>query len=706
MLGAIKNGGLGTATTFLGLALADRGHDVELLHFGHNRKVDDTWAQRYREARITVTQLPRPSIQVAPHYHWNSYAIYEYLRERRYDAIVFQDWHAPGFCSMRAKQLGLAFDQTTLVHYCHGPTAWLFEANGRFVRSVDELASNTMERASAELADVVVSPSDYLLGWMRAAGWRVPLRSFVIPLFSASTFRSGGDAAVVATETPNAPPEEIVFFGRLEDRKGIAVFVEALNRLDAEVLRGRRVTFLGREDTWSAGRVRKHLKPSVRKTVVGGVEFHTGLDQVQALERLSRHGTLAVMPSLTDNSPCVIYECMEQRVSFITSNTGGGPELIRTQDRDHVLFPPTPDGLAETLESILRSDRSPPRARPSFGADDLHARWDDVFQPVADYSEPARTEATLVSVIVTHYERPELVGHCLDGLRRQTYANLEVILVDDGSSSDGARQALASLERDTWPWPFRVIRQENRYLGAARNAGWRAARGELVAFLDDDDVPYDSFVERLARAQRASGADVVTCGMRFFHCDDGPPKPDREDVAWFYMGEPRELGVIQNQYGGACSLWKTDLLERLGGGFHEQHGVTYEDWELFARASLAGITIVSVPEPLMWYRITEGSMIRSKREYECRRVLSDTFGAALPETLRLLPSLVHLAYNDPVTQRELHRASLGSGVRGYLAHGRILTRRSIEVAQSDGLAAVGRKGVAWVRRRGGPAHTG
>ena len=502
-----------------------------------------------------------------------------------------------------------------------------------------------------------------------------------------------------ATDGRGEAVSEIVFFGRLEDRKGIEVFVGALNALDPRDLQGRRLAFLGREDTWTATRVRRSLSPGVHEAV-DGLEFHTGLAQQEALQRLSQYGTLAVMPSLTDNSPCVIYECMEQDVSFITSDAGGGPELIHPADRDRVLFPPTPAGLASALTRILQSDEAPPKARPSFAAAELHARWRDILEyDFGTVSLP--TSAPTVSVVVTHYERPELVQHCLDGLRRQTYAGLEVIVVDDGSPSNEAELALAALEVDEWPWPFRVIRQQNQYLGAARNTGWRVATGDFVAFLDDDDVPYDSFVESLVRAQRSSGADVVTCGMRFFHRPTGPPGADKDDLMWLYIGEPRELGVVQNQYGGSCSLWRKDLLERLGG-FHEQHGVTYEDWELLARASLQGASVVSVPEALMWYRIDSGSMIRTKREYECRRVLTDAFAAELPSTLRLLPSLLHLVYNDPKSQQELARTPIGTGFRGYVAHGRILARRSVAVAKSDGLTAVARKGVAWVRRGGAP----
>jgi GT2 family glycosyltransferase len=493
-------------------------------------------------------------------------------------------------------------------------------------------------------------------------------------------------------------PREIVFFGRLEDRKGIELFVEALNALDPALLAGRKVTFLGRADTWSPKRVRNRLEPAV--VAAAEIEFITDLAQREALAHLERSAVLAVMPSLTDNSPCVIYECMERGISFITSDAGGGPELIRQRDKAAVLYAPDPRELADRLKSLLAGLEPTPVAQPSFTAEDLHEGWSAALAPsTSQRAVPAGDP--LVSVVITHYERPRLVTLTLEALRGQDYKNIEVILVDDGSSSPEAMQTLSALESSQWPWPFQVIRQENRYLGAARNAGWRAAEGALVSFLDDDDLPYPEFIRTLVTAYLSSGADVVTCGMRFFREAQGLPRPEARDVTWLYLGEPLELGLIHNQYGGACSLWRRSVLES-AGGFHELHGVTYEDWELFARASLGGASIVSVPDPLVWYRITDGSMIRTKKEYECQRVLTDTFARTLPPSLRAIPSLVHVGYNPPTSAVGRGWRVLHGSPRDHLGHARILARRSIEVGREDGLKEVFTRGVAWIRRGGKP----
>jgi hypothetical protein len=89
-----------------------------------------------------------------------------------------------------------------------------------------------------------------------------------------------------------------------------------------------------------------------------------------------------------------------------------------------------------------------------------------------------------VSVVIPAFNRAALIGETLDSVLAQTYRDLEVIVVDDGSTDD-TPTILAQYERDA---RLRVIRQANHGEGAARNAGIGAARGEYVAFVDSDDV--------------------------------------------------------------------------------------------------------------------------------------------------------------------------------------------------------------------------
>jgi hypothetical protein len=302
-------------------------------------------------------------------------------------------------------------------------------------------------------------------------------------------------------------------------------------------------------------------------------------------------------------------------------------------------------------------------------------------------------ERPLVSVVVPYHERTQYLPFCLDGLARQTYVPLEVILADDGSASAAARAQLGEIEQRTWPWPLRVIRLPVGGPEEARNGGWQAANGELVTFIDDDDVPFDDMVETLWRGRETSGADVSVGGGRFFR-GDGVPMPHRGDVIRIPLCDPHELGLISNQYGGPVALWPRTLVESLGGFTASP----VEDWLLLARANLRGARLTAPPDPVFWYRQTAAgrhSPDPAKMRDAGVRQLADVFAERLPDDLRLLPLLAAGAY------AELERRALAKRPRTLVLRSRAqaLTRRAREVQADEGTPAAARDALRFLMRR-------
>ena len=102
-------------------------------------------------------------------------------------------------------------------------------------------------------------------------------------------------------------------------------------------------------------------------------------------------------------------------------------------------------------------------------------------------------------------------------------------MVDDGSSTLAALENLDRIETHDFGRPLRVVRQENQYLGAARNTGVRHATGDLIAFVDDDDVVEKTYVSAMVQALEATGADVVTVAIHGFESDDAGIVADGAD---------------------------------------------------------------------------------------------------------------------------------------------------------------------------------
>ena len=115
----------------------------------------------------------------------------------------------------------------------------------------------------------------------------------------------------------------------------------------------------------------------------------------------------------------------------------------------------------------------------------------------------------LISVIVPVYNVAPFLGDCVDSIIRQTYKNLEIILVDDGSTDLSGKICDDYAAKDS---RIKVIHQPNAGLSAARNTGHRAATGDYLCFVDSDDYLSVFYCEKLLPACLESGADMALCG--------------------------------------------------------------------------------------------------------------------------------------------------------------------------------------------------
>src|SRR5689334_21559100 len=134
-----------------------------------------------------------------------------------------------------------------------------------------------------------------------------------------------------------------------------------------------------------------------------------------------------------------------------------------------------------------------------------------------------------VSVVTPAFDAAQTIGATVASVLGQTYRDVELVVVDDGSTDRTAAIAEAHGE------PVRVVRQENRGVAAARNRGIEAAAGELIAFCDADDVLLPEHVERLVRLWDERGG-IATAnsywllpgGIGKTRYRGGFPKPDEQ----------------------------------------------------------------------------------------------------------------------------------------------------------------------------------
>lgn len=194
-----------------------------------------------------------------------------------------------------------------------------------------------------------------------------------------------------------------------------------------------------------------------------------------------------------------------------------------------------------------------------------------------------------VSIIIPCYNAGEHIDETVASALAQTYPDVEVIVVDDGSTDPATRQVLA---RAGWP-RTRILHQANAGPSAARNAAIREATGEFILPLDADDRIDPTYVEKAMAAFTADpGLGVVYCRATRFGAAEGPWQ--LPDYAL------REL-VIDNVIFVSGVFRKADWARVGGFGEHLRHGV--EDYDFWVRMVSAGCRVHQIDEALFHYRV-------------------------------------------------------------------------------------------------------
>lgn len=219
--------------------------------------------------------------------------------------------------------------------------------------------------------------------------------------------------------------------------------------------------------------------------------------------------------------------------------------------------------------------------------------------PVADQGDVSVSAAEPeVAIVVPCHGYARFLGDAVRSAVAQTWRNLRIVVVDDGSPDDTRLVA----ERLIAEFPARritLLRQENQGLAAARNAGIRATQSPFVLPLDADDRLEPGAVERLLGALLRQGGDVATSLGRTFG--------DEQRPLVTLPATPARLRA------GNClvyaSLFRRQLFDSIGGYRCGMQPAGYEDWDLWLGALERGARFVHVAEELFLYRKHGSSML-------------------------------------------------------------------------------------------------
>jgi glycosyltransferase involved in cell wall biosynthesis len=280
-----------------------------------------------------------------------------------------------------------------------------------------------------------------------------------------------------------------------------------------------------------------------------------------------------------------------------------------------------------------------------------------------------------VSIIIPAYNAEKYVGAAITSSLTQTYRDVEVVVVDDGSTD-----RTSSIAEGYGPL-LTLVRQENRGLSAARNAGISAATGSVIVLCDSDDFLLPTHVEQAVSLLEGAPKTWVTSEAMLLPQGEFNP---RRGVLWAGTVPPgKQLEVMtEGNFVSIFSTFPREMFDEVGG--FDESLRTCEDWDLWLRALLAGwrVTFQTVPTALYRWAPTSMSTNDEAMAEGQRQVLSKAL-ATFPEEFE--PRLRRQLENRLVgpTANELSGRAEAALRRGDASEARALFRRASALRPRD-----------------------
>jgi hypothetical protein len=302
------------------------------------------------------------------------------------------------------------------------------------------------------------------------------------------------------TPVPESPTKRthFAFFGRLEQRKGLVVFLQAFELLAPKLLGlGIVLSFIGPEAKLNGKRSTLALKRFAQRYPMYKVNIVTNMTTAPALDYIKRNNAVAVIPSLGDNSPYVVLETLAAGISIITTTEGGAKELLSAESKQGPFMTEAgsaPD-LSRAIQTAIVQGIAPFQLRVPFLT--VRDQYLDLFEAVRSHAQrhPPRTvPSSNASVLigVTSHDRPNTLLQTLRSLLYQDYNNdlLGVVVVDDASQTPAMAGVLKYAEKELARSSLRMT----QVLRHASNMFVAQSRNEIITMAEQHHFDWVCFM--------------------------------------------------------------------------------------------------------------------------------------------------------------------------------------------------------------------
>lgn len=259
----------------------------------------------------------------------------------------------------------------------------------------------------------------------------------------------------------------------------------------------------------------------------------------------------------------------------------------------------------------------------------------------------------LVTVIVPIYNTQQYLDDCVKSICNQTYKELEILLIDDGSKDDSGKLADAWTKKDV---RCKVFHKKNTGLSATRNFGILRAKGEFLLFVDSDDILEQNMIERLHQEAMEEKVDIVCCGIKKRRDTDDEMQyqvPSRIYTLTDYLYEMylgKHKTKEDDMFLPLVAAWNKLYRASLFSDIKYPEGRIHEDNAIIHRLVYLAGKVKWINEPLYIYRERQGSIMQSS--FSAKRI--DDFYAQLDRVKFMQDKTDNLKLKDVMLSRCLN----------------------------------------------------
>ncbi|WP_293356309.1 glycosyltransferase [Microcoleus sp. CAWBG51] len=560
------------------------------------------------------------------------------------EAVVYVEFPAIwglGYRTIQAKKSGVLGNSCLVGVTDHGGFEWLRETNSRYTVDYPKWfwRAYHYEQYSYDNADLTCFPSYFLKSKVENYGWKTSRAvhlPYFIPILNLSADvgakHSGGSASAVTELVegqssrdnlplktnvlcPNPSPSEglktsdiltaqvdkkqipLVFFGRLEERKGLCTFVEALKQLSPDIAEKIDILFLGKiiklESTELQG---LDSQQYIDDALKGKFYYHIlpDLSSIEAIGLVSQLPTpIVCLCSSQENFPNTALEMGQLAVSLVVSDTGGFQEtlsLISRTDGVRWFEPGDVHSLVSTIsEAISACPETPIAPERTFLSQVNQKLLNQRLEYMSEAfikSAPKEPQNPCVTIGITCFFDTIKILDCLESLAGQTYQNLEVIVLYETLADESILDVI-SLAKEQFPTYQFVESDVNKSLGAAYNRLVELTTGEYFLQFAGDRIALPMMVEKFVTAACESDAVAVVC----------PDMTLDKDLEVINSNDGSLLKLLEfNQSRDLCALFAVELLREFR--YSEVRDLLALNWHILAAAIAIGKEIAYYPYPL------------------------------------------------------------------------------------------------------------